>query len=107
MHVAHRHAANRPGPEPRAGEVGALPISRGAPPQQHLLRAVIAGEYHQSAARKVQLVEQVEQDPEVGVEFEQAVGPVTLMTDVASLHDALPRGSNVCILKRDRLPDVR
>jgi hypothetical protein len=48
------------------------------PPQQHLLGAVITGEDHQRVAREVQQVEQVEQCPEVGVEFEQAVGPVSV-----------------------------
>jgi hypothetical protein len=57
-----------------SGEVRALPVAGAAPPQEHLLGAVVAGEDDKGVVRDPQLVEQVEQRPEVGVELQETVG---------------------------------
>lgn len=61
-----------------AGEVGAFPVAGRAAPEQDVLGAVVAREDDQCVACDRELVEQVEQRAEVGVELEQAVGPVAL-----------------------------
>jgi hypothetical protein len=61
-----------------AGEVRPLPVAGRAPPQKHLLGPVVPGENHHCVLGDPELVEQVEQRPEVGVELQQAVGPIPL-----------------------------
>jgi hypothetical protein len=61
-----------------AGEIGALPVAGGAAPQQHIFGAVVAGEHHHGVASDAELLQQVQQPAEVGVQLQQAVGPVAL-----------------------------
>ncbi len=85
--VADPAAGNLPGPAHDArgpqvalvtGEVGALPKTRCAAPQQHVLRAVVASEHDDRVPAHPELVNEVQQCPEVSVELNQAVGPVAL-----------------------------
>jgi hypothetical protein len=69
-----------------ASEIGTLPVPRRAPPQQHFLRAVVTGQDHERVAREAEFVEQIQQRPEVGVESEQAVGPIALAGLAFELH---------------------
>ena len=61
-----------------AGEVGALPEPGCTAPQQDVLGAVVTGEHHKGVVGQVELVEEVEKRAEIGVQLEEAVGPVPL-----------------------------
>ena len=56
-----------------------LPITGRAPPKQQVVGAVVAGEDHQCVIGETKVVEQIEQGAEIGVELQQAVGPITLL----------------------------
>jgi hypothetical protein len=59
-----------------ASEIGPVPVSGGPSPGQRVLGAVVAGEDDDRVVGDVEFVEQVEQGAEIGVHFQQAVGPV-------------------------------
>jgi hypothetical protein len=60
-----------------AGEVRALPVAGRSAPQEGLFGAVVAGKYDEGLVFHPELVEQVEEGAEIGVELEQAVRPVS------------------------------